>query len=29
VELTNWLPLDSDVAATQDQEVIEDLKLFD
>jgi adenine-specific DNA-methyltransferase len=28
VELTNWLPLDSDVAATQDQHVIEDLKLF-
>ena len=28
VELTNWLPLDSDVAATQNQEVIEDLKLF-
>ncbi len=28
VELTNWLPLDSDVAATQNQEVVEDLKLF-
>ena len=28
VELTNWLPLDTDVAATQDQEVVEDLKLF-